>query len=110
MTKHKKGFTLIEILVVIAIIVILAGILYPVYSGVRNKAHQVKCALNLKQIGMAISMYAGDHDDMLPIGGYDSTVTGADGKQAIVRTDWEDELLNGYIKNSDILLCPTSPI
>jgi prepilin-type N-terminal cleavage/methylation domain-containing protein len=61
----KKGFTLIELLVVIAIIAILAAILFPVFNQAREKARQATCKSNLKQIGLAITMYAGDHDDSI---------------------------------------------
>ena len=66
MFKGKKGFTLIELLVVIAIIAILAAILFPVFAKAREKAKQSTCQSNLKQIGLAIRMYAEDYDDGMP--------------------------------------------
>lgn len=59
----KKGFTLIELLVVIAIIAILAAILFPVFAQARAKARQTVCESNLKQIGLACSMYLNDFDE-----------------------------------------------
>jgi prepilin-type N-terminal cleavage/methylation domain-containing protein/prepilin-type processing-associated H-X9-DG protein len=66
----RKGFTLIELLVVIAIIAILAAILFPVFAQAREKARQITCASNEKQIGLAILQYAQDYDETMPAGNY----------------------------------------
>ena len=63
---HRRGFTLIELLVVIAIIAILAAILFPVFARAREKARQASCVSNLKQIGLAMQMYASDYDERCP--------------------------------------------
>jgi prepilin-type N-terminal cleavage/methylation domain-containing protein/prepilin-type processing-associated H-X9-DG protein len=64
--RSRRGFTLIELLVVIAIIAILAAILFPVFAQARDSARKVSCTSNLKQIGLAMLMYAGDYDETLP--------------------------------------------
>ncbi len=64
--KHKKGFTLIELLVVIAIIGILAGILLPALSRARESSYRAQCASNLKNIGMGLSIYSNENDEMFP--------------------------------------------
>lgn len=64
---RKRGFTLIELLVVIAIIAILAAVLFPVIMGVKEKARQSSCSSNLKQITMAILMYAQNHNGRAPL-------------------------------------------
>jgi prepilin-type N-terminal cleavage/methylation domain-containing protein len=61
-----KAFTLIELLVVIALIAILSAILFPVFSRVREKSRQSGCLSNLKQIGMAYTLYTSDYDGYFP--------------------------------------------
>jgi prepilin-type N-terminal cleavage/methylation domain-containing protein len=65
-TRGRGGFTLIELLVVIAIIAILAAILFPVFARARAKAREAQCKSNLKQLGIALEMYASDHDELYP--------------------------------------------
>ena len=64
--KAKAGFTLIELLVVIAIISILAALLMPALSNARERARRIDCISNLKQIGVALHMYADDFKGSIP--------------------------------------------
>ncbi len=66
MVHRHKAFTLIELLVVIAIIALLMGILMPALQRVRKQARTVYCLSSLKQLGMAMTMYAGDNEDFIP--------------------------------------------
>jgi prepilin-type N-terminal cleavage/methylation domain-containing protein/prepilin-type processing-associated H-X9-DG protein len=62
----RGGFTLIELLVVIAIIAILAAILFPVFAQAREKARQISCTSNLKQLSLGFMQYVQDNDETFP--------------------------------------------
>ena len=64
--NSKPAFTLIELLVVIAIIAILAAMLLPALSSAKQKAQSVECLNNLRQWGLAFTMYAQDYGDFVP--------------------------------------------
>jgi prepilin-type N-terminal cleavage/methylation domain-containing protein/prepilin-type processing-associated H-X9-DG protein len=102
--SRSRGFTLIELLVVIAIIAILAAILFPVFAQAREKARQTACLSNVKQIGLGISMYTQDYDEVLPLqnGDYQNFLVTADNQP-----NWP-KLVLPYTKNSQIFQCPSS--
>ena len=64
--SKTRGFTLIELLVVIAVVAILAAFLFPTFSKVRENARRAACASNLKQLGLACTLYTQDNDERLP--------------------------------------------
>src|SRR5947209_19055022 len=64
--RLRCGFTLVELLVVVAIIALLAGILFPVFAQAREKGRQNYCLANLLQMGAAMMLYTEDHDGFYP--------------------------------------------
>ncbi len=102
--KHAGGFTLAELLTVIAIIAILAALLLPALSSAKNNARRTTCMNNLKQISLGVRLYAGDHNDMTPV------VTNITGPSTL--TDYEPLIwsyvgLNGSPSPQDRLFaCP----
>ena len=64
--KHRLGFTLIEILVVIAIIAILAALIFPVFAQAREKARTIQCFCFCWLLATAVMLYAHDYDEALP--------------------------------------------
>jgi len=101
MHRIRKGFTLIELLVVIAIIAILAAILFPVFAKAREKARQTSCLNNQRQIATALTMYAQDHDEMLPTADIVWGALGLD-KGVLVCPTAGKKIPNGYVYNFNV--------
>ena len=101
-TRRPVPFTLIELLVVIAIIAILAAMLLPALSAARERARASNCLSNLKNNGLAASLYADDNLDMLPL-----TVP-ITANLAQTQWTWADGLIAlGYLTESNCISCPS---
>ena len=109
-----RAFTLIELLVVIAIIAVLAAILFPVFAQAREKARQTACTSNLRQIGLAFSLYQTDYDECLPDrrdlktslpGGYKPWAGWPSASDP--RGGWAVVVLAPYVKSGAIWSCPS---
>ena len=109
----SRCFTLTELLVVVAIIAILAALLFPVFARAREKARQASCQSNIKQLMLSVIMYKQDYDERniydrmstsnpaTPTGPYASSYCGT-------LYFWKD-MLNPYVKNDQVWICPSDP-
>lgn len=100
------GFTLMEILVVLAILALLAGTVFTATAGAREKGRQAYCINNLRQIGMALSMYRQD------VGGADPS-EGSRLKPADIglpSTTFAPIALDPYLKNRGVWQCPNDTL
>ena len=111
-----KAFTLIELLIVIAIIAILAAILFPVFARARENARRTSCQSNLKQIGLGWLQYAQDYDEKMMAfnrGAGSSTATPT--KPAVywwgawdgTNFDYRAGLIQPYLKSDQVRNCPS---
>ncbi|MEP6757126.1 MAG: DUF1559 domain-containing protein [Chthonomonadales bacterium] len=110
MSNRRAAFTLIELLVVIAIIAILAAILFPVFARAREAARKSTCTSNLRQHGLALTMYLQDYDETFPVANFNDMIyqfppqlhKDPNGKGIFLKT-----VTLPYIKNDAIFFCPT---
>jgi len=99
--KSWLKFTLIELLVVIAIIAILAAMLLPALAKAREKARDISCRSNLKQLGFYTNLYTMDYKDFYPVSNLNGVAGGNQGS-------WPTFFINLYQADWKIYVCPSS--
>lgn len=98
---RRKAFTLVELLTVLAIIAILAAILFPVFRSVKESAKKTNCFSNFKQVHAATVLYLADYDDtFMPLNHNPS------GNPTKVDRTWVQILLP-YVRSMNVFLCPS---
>ena len=108
-STQPKAFTLIELLIVIAIIALLAAILFPAVNMAIERGRRSSCSSNLHQIGLALIQYADDHNGWMILAG--STSPTYDGGVLANQWPFRQHITNlnarGYIKDPRIWWCPS---
>ena len=105
-SRCRSGFTLIELLVVLGIIALLAAIIFPVFSHVREKGRQSVCASNLHQLGLALETYVQDNDERHPSGKLSSIYPGL--RDFPTTLGWAGRVYP-YVKSAPVFHCPDDP-
>lgn len=100
--RCRGGFTLVELLVVIVIIGVLAGMLLPAITGVKERGNRLSCANNLKEIHKMAIAYAKDCDDLLPF--YDTPKANA---PMLLEEQLNTFCRRNYTRNLKIFKCPS---
>lgn len=111
---RRRGFTLVEIIIVLAIISILTALAFPAFYAARGKARQLSCASNLHQIGLGVMMYIQDNDDRYPRGGDPIDIDTTAWQGAFNGRFAEDAkalkplpvVLKPYVKEAELWHCP----
>lgn len=105
-SRQRRAFTLIEILVVIAIIAIFSAILFPAFARAREGARRISCSSNLRQIGLGAMQYTQDNAGILMRSWSGPDLGPSD---ATDRYKWMD-VIQPYLKNTKVFTCPSDSL
>jgi prepilin-type N-terminal cleavage/methylation domain-containing protein len=112
--QHRKGFTLVELLVVIGIIAVLVSILIPAISRAREAAVITNCLSNLREMGNSFQMYANENRDRVPIGHFsgirDTFYVSNSASSPIIYAVMGPMYLTGHMKDPLVWYCPSPNI
>ena len=98
----RTGFTLVELLIVIAIVAVLVSILFSVFAGAKENARRTACQSNLKQMALAMAQYVQDNNGVYPVAG---SVGMEDGKQEFFCWQY---VIYPYVQDEQIYYCPST--
>ena len=102
----RNGFTLVELLVVLAIIAVLAALLFPVFATARRKSWQTVCVSNERQIGAALALYLQDFDETYP--NYRFEPLGDQHAGDLEKNSWR-AVISPYLRSTQVMTCPANP-
>lgn len=101
-----RGYTLIELLTALAVLLILAALILPVIGQTRRKAWQTTCISNQRQTGSALSLYVQDFDETYPNSRFDPPGSSKSG--SLETRSWRS-VLAPYLHNRQVMVCPANP-
>ncbi len=112
-SRRRNGFTIVEVLIVTAILSLLAALLFPVFWSVRASVRRTHCSSNLRQLGTALQMYVSDHDGRYPFAA-DPSIHHLGGNIELLRgmeiigptLPMLPDVLSPYVRHKELWHCP----